>query len=161
MLDLSIVIVSWNTRELLARCLECVRQTIHNQAYEVIVVDNASSDGSQEMVRQAFPDVILITNTENVGFAQANNQAIRRCLGRYVLLLNSDAFVGEQTIDTIVAFMDARAEVGIAGCKLRFGDGRLQPSCTSFPTLFTEFCIATGLARLFPKSMLFGKYYMT
>jgi hypothetical protein len=160
-LDLSIIIVNWNTRDLLAQCLQSVYDTTSNLDFEVVVVDNASTDGSQEMVRQEFPDVRLIANTENLGFAKANNQAIRRSRGRYVLLLNSDAFVRENTIEHMVAFMDGHPEAGMAGCKLLYEDGRLQPSCSTFPTLFTEFCIATGLDKLFPKSPLFGKYRMT
>jgi GT2 family glycosyltransferase len=161
MTDLSIVIVNWNTREFLSRCLRSVYDTTLDLDFEVIVVDNGSADGSQEMVQQEFPGVSLIANTENKGFAKANNQAIRRSRGRYVLLLNSDAFVRENTIEHTVAFMDGHPEAGMAGCKLLFEDGRLQPSCYSFPTLFTEFFIAVGLDRLFPKSRLFGKYGMT
>jgi len=160
-LDLSIIIVNWNTRDLLARCLRSIYDTTSNLDFEVVVVDNASTDGSQEMVRQEFSDVSLIANTENLGFAKANNQAIRRNQKRYVLLLNSDTFVRENTIEQVVAFMDAHPEAGMTGCKLLYEDGRLQPSCSTFPTLFTEFCIATGLDKLFPKSPLFGKYRMT
>jgi GT2 family glycosyltransferase len=159
--DLSIVIVNWNTRDLLSRCLRCVYDTTLDLEFEVIVVDNASTDGSQEMVRQKYPGASLIANTKNNGFAKANNQAIRRSQGRYVLLLNSDAFVRENTIEHTVAFMDGHREAGMAGCKLLYEDGRLQPSCYAFPTLFTEFCIAVGLDRLFPRSRLFGKYGMT
>jgi GT2 family glycosyltransferase len=160
-LDLSIIIVNWNTRDLLTRCLQSVYDTTRNLDFKVIVVDNASTDGSQEMVRQEFPDVRLIANAENLGFAKANNQAIRRSRGRYVLLLNSDAFVRENTIEHMVALMDGHPEAGMAGCKLVHEDGRLQPSCSTFPTLFTEFCIATRLDKFFPKSALFGKYRMT
>jgi len=159
--DVSIIIVNWNTRQLLADCINDIKSYTHDLTYEIIVVDNASSDGSQEMVRATFPDVHLIANNENVGFARANNQAIRCSRGRYVLLLNSDAFVRDQTIAQTVAFMDAHPDAGMVGCKLRYADGRLQPSCTTFPTLFTELLIATQLERLFPKSRLFGAYRMT
>jgi GT2 family glycosyltransferase len=161
MTDLSVVIVNWNTREFLSRCLRSVYDSTLDLDFEVIVVDNGSTDGSQEMVRQEFPGVSLILNTENKGFAKANNQAIRRSRGRHVLLLNSDAFVRENTIEHTVAFMDGHPEAGVAGCKLLFEDGRLQPSCYAFPTLFTEFFIAVGLDRLFPRSRLFGMYGMT
>jgi GT2 family glycosyltransferase len=161
MTDLSVVIVNWNTREFLSRCLRSVYDTTLDLDFEVIVVDNGSTDGSQDMVRRKFPAVSLIVNTENKGFAKANNQAIRRSRGRYVLLLNSDAFVCENTIEHTVAFMDGHPEAGMAGCKLLYEDGRLQPSCYAFPTLSTEFFIAVGLDRLFPKSRLFGKYGMT
>jgi GT2 family glycosyltransferase len=161
MIDVSIVVVNWNTCDLLAQCLRAVYDTTNDLDSEVIVVDNASTDGSQAMVRQEFPDVNLIANTENLGFARANNQAIRRSQGRYVLLLNSDAFVRENTIKQVVGFMDEHPEAGMVGCKLLYEDGRLQPSCTTFPTLFTEFCIATRLDKLFPRSPLFGRYRMT
>jgi GT2 family glycosyltransferase len=161
MTDLSVVIVNWNTREFLSRCLRSVYDSTLDLDFEVIVVDNGSTDGSQEMVRQEFPGVSLIVNTENKGFAKANNQAIRRSRGRHVLLLNSDAFVRENTIEHTVAFMDGHPEAGMAGCKLLFENGRLQSSCYAFPTLFTEFFIAVGLDRLFPRSRLFGMYGMT
>lgn len=159
--DVSIIIVNWNTRDLLAKCLRCVQETTKRSSYEIYVVDNASTDGSQEMVRRDFPAVKLIANTENVGFARANNQAIRVSQGRYVLLLNSDAFVKDNCIDHMVAFMDSHPEAGMAGCKLLYEDGRLQPSCARFPTLASEFYIALGLDKLFPKSKIFGSYLMT
>lgn len=161
MLDLSIIIVNWNGRDLLRKCLDAVRETTRKTQYEIVVVDNNSSDGSQDMMRQEYPDVRLIANTENVGFARANNQAVRDNQARYLLLLNSDAFVKEDTIDTMVEFMDSHPEAGMAGCKLLYEDGRLQPSCTTFPTLLTELFIALQLDKLFPKSPLFGKHLMT
>lgn len=161
MLDVSIIVVNWNAKDLLAKCLTCVQNTVKNASYEIIVVDNNSTDGSQDMVRRDFPAVQLIANPQNVGFARANNQAMRFSQGRYVLLLNSDAFVKEHTIDHMVDFMDAHPEAGMSACKLLYGDGRLQPSCTSFPTLLTEFFTAVGLSQAFPKSRLFGHYMMT
>ncbi len=159
--DLSIIVVNWNTRDLLAACLSAVELTVKQISYEVIVIDNHSNDGSQDMVRGQFPTVKLIANTDNAGFAKANNQGITISDGRYVLLLNSDAFVKENTLDRMVAFMDEHADAGMAGCKLLYEDGRLQPSCATFPTLATEFYIAVGLDKLFPKSQIFGKYLMT
>jgi GT2 family glycosyltransferase len=161
MLDLSIIVVNWNTSDLLAKCLRCVQSTVKQTTYEIWVVDNASSDGSVDMLRRDFPDVKLVANTQNVGFARANNQAMRLAAGCYLLLLNSDAFVKDNTIDTMVRFMDARPDAGLAGCKLLYEDGRLQPSCSTFPTLATELTIAFGLDKLFPKSRVFGKYMMT
>jgi GT2 family glycosyltransferase len=159
--DVSIIIVNWNTRDLLAKCLRSVESTVQKVSYEIYVVDNASTDGSPGMVRTDFPDVKLIANSENVGFARANNQAVQICEGRYVLLLNSDAFVKENTLDYMVDFMDAHPEAGMAGCKLLYEDGRLQPSCTSFPTLATEFFMALRLDKIFPHSPLFARYLMT
>lgn len=159
--DVSIIIVNWNTSDLLAKCLRCVETTVHDVSYDVWVVDNASTDGSAEMVRRDFPHVKLIVNPQNVGFARANNQALKVCEGRYALLLNSDAFVQERAIDHMVRFMDARPDAGMAACKLLYADGRLQPSCSRFPTLLTELYIAFGLDKLFPKSRIFGRYMMT
>ena len=99
MFDLSIIIVNWNTRDLLARCLSDVQSTVKKIAYEIIVVDNNSSDDSQDTVRTQFPDVKLIANGDNAGFAKANNQGIQISDARYILLLNSDAFVKADTID--------------------------------------------------------------
>ena len=161
MLDLSIIIVNWNTRDLTARCLSDVQATVKKIAYEIIVVDNNSSDGSQDMLRTQFPDVKLIANADNIGFARANNQGMIISDARYVLLLNSDAFVKADTIDRMVAFMDEHPDAGMAGCKLLYEDGSLQASCATFPTLGTEFYIALGLDKLFPNSKIFGRYLMT
>ncbi|HEX2908095.1 MAG TPA: glycosyltransferase family 2 protein [Phototrophicaceae bacterium] len=160
-LDVSIIIVNWNTADLLAQCLRAVEQTIQRVTYDIWVVDNASSDGSPDMVRRDFPQVRLIASAENVGFAKANNQALRLAEGRYVLLLNSDAFVEANTIDRMVAFLDEHPEAGMAACKLLYEDRRLQRSCSTYPTLATEFYITLGLDKLFPHSPVFGRYLMT
>ncbi len=159
MLDLSIIIVNWNGKDLLTKCLQCVESTVKKISYETFVVDNASTDGSQDMVRRDFPNVKLMANTDNVGFAKANNQAMKIAVGRYVLLLNSDAFVKENTLDAMVAFMDEHPDAGMASCKLFYEEGQLQLSCTSFPTLRTELYITLGLPKLFPKSHEFGRYF--
>ncbi|MBZ0275463.1 MAG: glycosyltransferase family 2 protein [Anaerolineae bacterium] len=161
MVDVSILVVNWNTRDLLARCLRAIQDTVKQVAYEVIVVDNHSNDGSQEMVKRDFPQVRLIENQENVGFARANNQAMEAAHGRYMLLLNSDAFLGEGALDVMTAFMDSHPDAGMASCKLVYEDGSLQRSCATFPTLMTEFYIALGLDKLFPHSKTFGRYLMT
>jgi GT2 family glycosyltransferase len=160
-LDLSIIIINWNTRDLLARCLHAVEATVQYITYETWVVDNASTDESVALLRRDFPQVKLIANTENVGFAKANNQAIQQAAGRYVLLLNSDAFVDPGTLDTMVQFMDAHPQAGMSGCKLLYEDRSLQRSCARFPTLWTETFIALGLDKVFPHSPLFGRYLMT
>jgi len=137
--DLSIVIVNWNTRGYLSRCLRSAYDTVTSLKFEVFVVDNASQDGSVGMVRAQFPQVRLIENEVNVGFARANNQAIRGSRGRHILLLNPDTFVMDDAIERMVAFMDSHPDVGAAGCRLYYPSGELQPSCTVFPTLSTEF----------------------
>jgi GT2 family glycosyltransferase len=161
MLDLSIIIVNWNAQALLRDCLEHVHKTVTQTQYEIIVIDNNSTDGSQDMLKRDFPAVRLIENTDNAGFAHANNQGMAISQGRYILLLNSDAFVGENTIDTMIQFMDARPQAGMSACQLLNQDGSLQPSCYSFPSLTTEFYTALQLDKLFPRSPEFGRYLMT
>jgi N-acetylglucosaminyl-diphospho-decaprenol L-rhamnosyltransferase len=138
-MDLSVVIVNWNTRELLAQCLDSLYASLILKDYEVIVVDNASIDGSSPMVHERFPQVQLIENVENVGFARANNQAIRVSAGRYVLLLNSDTIVKPRAIDALVDFMNTHPHAGACGSRLLNPDGSLQFSCSPAPTLGSEF----------------------
>ena len=163
MMDVAIIIVNWNGKDLLRRCLNAVRETVQEVSYETYVVDNHSSDGSQEVVRNEYPWVKLIANTENLGFAKANNQAMRLSLeqSRYVLLLNSDAFVKPHCIDQMVAFMDQHPEAGLGAPKLLYEDGRLQRSCYTFPTLWTELWIALGIDKFMSRSRLFGDYNLT
>ena len=134
---LSIVIVSYNTKELLRECLTSIERTGTN-ALELFVVDNASSDGSPEMVRRDFPGVKVISNSRNVGFAPANNQALRQCTGKFIMLLNSDTIMLEGTIEKIIAFMEQHPDAGVVGCKLLNTDGSLQPSATSFPNVIKD-----------------------
>lgn len=138
MRDLSIVIVNWNTRDLLAQCLQSVYDTTGSLDFEVVVVDNASTDGSQAMVRNHFPQAQLIENQKNEGFARANNQAICASRGRYILLLNSDTIVQLGALEAMVHFADRHPEAGIVGCKLLNADGSLQPSWAQFPTFWSE-----------------------
>ena len=145
---LSIVIVNWNTRELLAECLASIDAYPPPCACEVIVVDNASQDGSASMVEQRFPNVRVIANAVNRGFPAANNQAITVSGGRYVLLLNSDAAVLPGTLDRLVRFMDAHPKVGALGAKLLNPDGSFQASYADFPSLATELSLMTGASRL-------------
>ena len=120
----------------------------------MIVVDNASSDGSVEVLKSQYPNVELIANQTNVGFARANNQALPRLRGRYVLLLNTDAFVSPDTLSKTVSFMDANSKCGVLGVKLVGRDGSLQPSCRYFPTPWNLFLASTGVARFFPRARL-------
>lgn len=133
-MDLSISVVSYNTRELLRRCLNAVFQDTTGISFEVYVVDNASRDGSEDMVRSEFPQVNLIANNINRGFSAANNQALLRAMGRYFLLLNSDTEVLDNALTTLVRFMDETPECGICCPQLYYPDGRLQISYKSFPT---------------------------
>jgi N-acetylglucosaminyl-diphospho-decaprenol L-rhamnosyltransferase len=138
---LTIIIISWNTCELLKLCLASVAraaQPFLPGEVETIVVDNYSHDGSTTMVRQEFPWVRLIENIENIGFARANNQAIQASTGRYVLLLNPDTVVQPDALHTMVQFMEANPDVGVTGSRLLNPDGTLQPSCERFPALTRE-----------------------
>ena len=146
-LDLSVVIVNWNTHELLAECLRSVYETEEGLGLEVIVVDNASTDGSVEMVRRLFPQVKLLANGENVGFVRANNQAFAHCRARYVLMLNSDTRVLPGSLQKAVGLLNERPGAGIVGVRLLNPDGSFQASYTPFPTLWREFLMLSGLGR--------------
>lgn len=148
MIILSIIVVNWNTRQLLQKCLQAITENIHDINSEIFVVDNGSSDGSQEMVRVNFPQVNLIENTENVGFAKANNQAIRFSKGKYILLLNSDAFLTSHAVQTMVNELDADQNIGITGAKLIYPDGRSQVSYGPLPTFMSEVGSLFGLDKL-------------
>ena len=160
--DLTIIIVNWNTRDLLAQCLESVRDApsasvagglAHGPfTSEVFVVDNASTDGSARMVRDAFPWVRLLENTANLGFACANNQAIRQSHGRYILLLNSDTKVRPGALPTMLQFMETHRQAGGCGPLLLNDDGSLQPSCHPMLTPGREFWRLLFLERLWPRA---------
>jgi len=166
--DLSVIIVSYNTRDLLARCLQSVAGAVgvelrvdtsshpepSSRLTEVLVVDNASSDGSAEMVRSCFPWVRLIQNEQNVGFAAANNQAIHRSCGRYILLLNSDARLQPNAVQTMWALLEKNGAIGIVGPTLLNSDGSFQASHAKFPTLRSCVVSLLGLSRL-----IYGPYF--
>ncbi|MHB0913496.1 MAG: glycosyltransferase family 2 protein [Armatimonadota bacterium] len=160
-MNLSILIVNWNTRELLARCIESVYAHPPAVDFEVVVVDNASTDGSAAMVRERFPDVRLIANAENAGYAEGNNQGLRVSAGRHVLLLNPDTEVRPGALYALVAFMDAHPNAAAVACRLVGPDERVQRSCRSFPDPRGVLFEYLGLARLFPRSRFFGSYRMT
>jgi GT2 family glycosyltransferase len=138
-MKLSIVIINWNTRDLLQGCLTSIFASTLEMDYEVIVVDNDSSDGSQEMVLEHFPKVKLISNSSNPGFARANNQALKITRGKYILLLNPDTIVKQDAIGKLVEFLEATPGAGGVGARLLNGDGSLQMSAYPEPTLFREF----------------------
>lgn len=160
-MDLSVIIVNYNVKYYLEQCLESVRRASKGLQVEVFVVDNLSTDGSVSYLEERFPGVHFIANQENVGFARANNQAIRLSTGRYVLLLNPDTIVIEDTFKDFIAFMDAHPEAGGAGAYMLRYNGSFAPeSRRALPTPFVSFCKMSGLAALFPKSRVFGRYYM-
>lgn len=173
MLDLGIVIVNWNTRDLLEKCLRTVYASEGDFRFSVVVVDNASSDGSADMVRAKFPQAHLIASPTNDGFPAGNNHGLRllgyRSKGnvdphapRYALLLNPDTEVPPTALYAMLKFMDSRPEVGVAGPKLVMANGELDVACRrGFPTPAVSFYHYSGLAKLFPKNQRFGRYNMS
>jgi len=158
---LSVIIVNYNVKYYLEQCLEAVRRASQGLQIEVVVVDNLSTDGSIPYLRERFPEVTFIENKENVGFARANNQAIRMSAGKYVLLLNPDTIVAEHTLSDFIRFMDSHPEAGGAGAYMLRTDGTFAPeSRRGLPTPFVAFCKMSGLAALLPQSRVFGRYYM-
>lgn len=146
-MDLSIVIVNWNTQDLLRDCLCSVGEGLGTLQAEILVVDNASHDDSCEMVRTEFPSVRLIENAENLGFAGGNNVALRRAAGRYVLLLNTDTVVHGSVLPESIAWLDRHPTVGVMGPRVLNSDGSVQPSCSAFPSLHYLAMQTIGLTR--------------
>jgi GT2 family glycosyltransferase len=159
-MDLSIIIVNFNTREMTLECLRSVYAGLGRLRAEVIVVDNASSDGSADAIAGAFPRVKLIRSERNLGFAGGNNLAFPLALGRHVLLLNSDTLILGDVLTASVAYMDARPEVGAMGCRVLNTDGTMQPTCSRFPTLLNLLLLTTGAEKLGRPAFL-DRYRMT
>ena len=160
-MKLSVIIVNYNVKYHLEQCIRSVQKASEGLSADIWVVDNASSDGSMDYLQPLFPDIHFISNAENVGYSRANNQAIRESKGEYVLLLNPDTIVAEDTLKGCVDFLDAHPKVGATGVRMLNADGTFAPeSRRGLPTPFTSFCKMTGLSALFPKSRIFGKYYM-
>jgi GT2 family glycosyltransferase len=159
--EVSIVIVSFNTRETLRDCLHSVLAESKDLTVEILVVDNNSSDGSPEMVEQSFPQVRLFRAGGNLGFGAANNVALLQARGRYFVLLNSDAFLQPGALQTSIRHMDEDPACGLAGGRLTGRDGRLQPSSRMFSTPLDELIVLSGLAARYPKSRFFGRFDRT
>ena len=160
-MDLSIVIVNYNVKYFLEQCLHSVKKAMEGLETEVFVVDNNSVDGSCSHIRERFPWVKLIENRENVGFSKANNQAIRAASGKYILLLNPDTVVEENTFSKCFRFMETHDDAGALGVKMIDGSGHFLPeSKRAFPTPWVAFYKIFGLSRLFPRSKKFGKYHL-
>jgi len=157
--DLSVIIVNWNVRDLLRRCLHSILASLPACQLEIIVVDNGSTDGSPEMVRTEFPQVHLMANPDNRGFTAANNQGLAVARGRYVLLLNPDTEVVGDALETLVAFADAHPDVGVVGPQLLNPDGTVQSSRRRFPTLATALLESTWLQPYAPRRLL-ARYYV-
>ena len=159
--DVSIIIVSWNVRDLLLQCLVALPAATGALSFEIIVVDNASNDGTVEAVRSAFPDVRVIANNENLGFTAANNQALAVARGDFLFLLNPDTEPRPSAIAELHRYLLAHPQVGIVGPRLWYADGSLQPSRRRFPTLATLFMESTVVQEYLPNLSLFARYYVT
>ncbi len=160
-MDVSVIIVNWNTKELLRDCLSSVYEHAGDIDYEIIVIDNASIDGSAEMVKNDFQQVILMENSDNRGFATANNQGMAVAKGRYMLLLNSDTVVLDNAIANIVNFADENPQIAVTGCRVLNPDRTLQRTCFMFPSVLNMLLSSTYLYKLFPKNRFFGREQMT
>lgn len=160
-MELSVIIVNYNVKHFLEQCLMSVHSALKDIDAEVFVVDNASSDDSCSMVKQKFPTVKLIENYQNVGFSKANNQAIDQSQGKYVLLLNPDTVVQEDTFSKCIAFMNSHSDAGAITVKMIDGKGNYLPeSKRGFPSPWVSFFKIFGLTSLFPKSRIFARYYL-
>ena len=159
--DVSIIVVNWNTLALLRDCLRSIEEQTTGLLYEVIVVDNGSVDGSPEMVESEFPRVCLIRNQENWGFAAANNQGIQIARGEFVLLLNSDTRVLDHALVRAVAFARAHADTAVVGCRTLLPDGSIQHNCYLFPSLLNLALSLSRLSAAFPRNRFFGRARLT
>ena len=161
-MDISVIIVNYNVRDFLSNALTSLFRALEGLTSEVFVVDNASDDGSVELIKKEFPQVQLIANRGNAGFAKANNQALARSTGRYILLINPDTLVQEDTVRVLMEYFNGNNIAGMAGCKILNPDGTLQLACRrSFPTPWNAFTKTFGLSSLFPHSKLFARYNLT
>ena len=164
-MDLSIIIVNYNVKEFLQNLIYSIQKAACNISTEIIIVDNHSEDGSVEFIREKLlplGGIKLIVNKENLGFSKANNIGLTEAKGKYLLLLNPDAVVSEDTFQKMIDFFQSNPDAGLAGCKILSPDGTLQLACRrSFPGPWTAFCKVTGLSSLFPNNRLFAKYNLT
>jgi len=158
--DVSIVIVTWNGKRYALECLESLRMLKSKLSLQVIVVDNASTDGTPEAIRRQYPEVELAENSANLGFAKGNNVGIAMSRGRYVCLLNSDVVVPPGCFETMVDYMDAHSDIGLLGPKMLSPDGGIGPSVMKLPTVWNSLCCALGLHSIFKNSNFFGGYLM-
>ncbi len=161
MIDLSIVIVSYNTKDFIKECIKSIHKTIGKLKFEIIIVDNASTDGTVDEIEKlkSHIPITFLQNKENLGFSKANNLGVGRATGRYILFLNPDIEIYENTLPGMVKFMDEQKQAGAATCKLVLPKGKIDDAChRGFPTPWNAFTHFSGLAKLFGKTKLFGGY---
>jgi hypothetical protein len=161
MIDVSVIIVNWNTCDILRDCLNSIYAQPIQVSCEVIVVDNGSTDGSVSMIESEFPLTRVVANESNRGFASANNQGIEKAEGRYVLLLNSDTVILDNAIGKTLGFADAHPEAAVVGCRVLNPDRSLQPTCFKYPSVLNKILFSTCLYKLFPRSRFFGRERMS
>jgi len=161
-LDLSIIIVNYNVKEFLQNLIHSIEKASSNLKKEIIIIDNASDDGSVDFIREKFPQIKLIANQKNLGFGKANNIGLKEATGKFILLINPDTIVAEDTFEKMIKFFESNDSAGLAGCKILNPDGTLQLACRrSFPGPWTSFTKVTGLSSLFPSSKIFARYNLT
>jgi GT2 family glycosyltransferase len=164
MVDVSIIIVSYNTKDVLKECVESVFKTVGNLSFEIIIVDNASTDGTADQFRVQnselrIKNLTFIQNKENLGFSKANNIGVKKATGRYILFLNPDMVLHEGTLPGMVEFMDKEKQAGAATCKVILTNGKMDDSChRGFPTPWNAFCHFSGIAKFFGNTKTFGGY---
>ncbi len=162
MIDISIITVNYNVKEFVLNLVISLKKALVDFSYEIIVVDNASQDGSVEFLREKFSDINIIANNKNLGFGKANNIGLSLAKGKYICLINPDAIVKEDTFKVMIDFFENTPNAGLAGCKVLNPNGTLQLACRrGFPGPWTSFTKVSGLSTLFPKSKLFAKYNLT
>ena len=155
-MDLSIIIVNYNVKEFLQNLIHSIEKASSNLKKEIIIIDNASDDGSVDFIREKFPQIKLIANQKNLGFGKANNIGLKEATGKFILLINPDTIVAEDTFEKMIKFFELNPSAGLAGCKILNPDGTLQLACRrSFPGPWTSFTKVTGLSSLFPNSRIF------
>ena len=161
-MDLSIIIVNYNVKEFLQNLIHSIEKASTNLTKEIIIIDNASDDGSVDFIKEKFPQIKLIANQTNLGFGKANNIGLKQAAGKYILLINPDTLVAEDTFEKMIQFFESNKNIGLAGCKILNPDGTLQLACRrSFPGPWTSFTKVTGLSNLFPNSKIFARYNLT
>lgn len=156
----SVVIVSWNAKKYLEQCLQSILSCPDAADAEIIVVDNASSDGSTELVKKTFPRVKLICNSNNLGFAKANNIGINHSQGQYLFLINSDVVVYPKCFSSLTRYIESQPQIAVLWPRIIGTDGKVQRSCMGFPSLWNSFCRAINIDTFFPRVKLFNGYML-
>ena len=160
-MDVTLGVITWNSRALLEQLLDSIYETVERLTFEIVVVDNGSTDGTLEMVKERFPEVVLVENSENLGVAKARNQLLKKSRGRYILSLDVDTTLTRKgAVETLVSIMDEHPEAAMGGPKLVYRDGTLQMSCKPFPSPLNILIEGTFLRNIFPNSRFVKDYTM-